>query len=306
MNKLNIVVSLITDDNDYQLEQAAAAQAMALKLGASVDIIYAANDAVHQTQQILKFIQEPRKRPDAILVEPVGTGMPQVARAAVGAGIAWGVINSDVDYITTLRQHALVPVFSVICDHEGIGKIQGQQMGAFLGEKGCVLYVEGPSVRDVAKIRTKGMLSTKPFGVEIKTLKGDWTQNSAYHAIKSWSSLSTSRQLNVGMVACQNDDMAMGARRAFEEIGNLRERDAWLRLPFIGCDGVPRSGQEWVRQGRLSATVVSPPIAGKAVELLAQALTAGSQPPERTTVAPMSFPAIKDLQKAQGQAASKG
>ncbi len=305
MNKLNIVVSLITDDNDYQLEQAAAAQAMALKLGASVEIIYAANDAVHQTQQILKFIQEPSKRPDAILVEPVGTGMPQVARAAVGAGIAWGIINSDVDYVTNLRQHALVPVFSVVCDHEAIGKIQGQQMGAFLGDKGCVLYIEGPSVRDVAKNRTKGMLSTKPFGVEIKTLKGDWTQNSAYHAIKSWSSLSTSRQLNVGMVACQNDDMAMGARRAFEEIANLRERDAWLRLPFIGCDGVPRAGQEWVRQGRLSATVVSPPIAGKAVELLAQALSAGSQPPERTILAPMSFPAIKDIQKAQGQAASK-
>ena len=31
MDKLNIVVSLITNDNDYQLEQAAAAQAAALK-----------------------------------------------------------------------------------------------------------------------------------------------------------------------------------------------------------------------------------------------------------------------------------
>ena len=144
MNKLNVVVSLITEDNDYQLEQAASAQAAAVKLGASVQVIYSGNDAVQQTQQILQFIQDPSKRPDAILVEPVGTGMAQIARAAVGAGIAWGIINTDVDYISQLRQHALVPVFCVLSDHEAIGKIQGQQMAAFLGEQGCVLYIEGP------------------------------------------------------------------------------------------------------------------------------------------------------------------
>jgi len=305
MTKLNVVVSLITDDNDYQLEQAASAQAAAQKLGASVEIIYAGNDAVQQTQQILKFIQEPSKRPDAILVEPVGTGMPQIARAAVGAGIAWGIMNTNVDYISQLRQHALVPVFSVLSDHEAIGKIQGQQIGALLGDNGCVLYIEGPSGRDVARSRTKGMMATKPPGVEVKTLKGDWTQNSGYHAIKSWLSLSTSRQLHISMIACQNDDMAVGARRAFEELGDLRERDAWLRLPFLGCDGVPRSGQEWVRQGRMAATVVCPPIAGEALKLVASALAARSQPVEHTLVAPSSFPAVKDLQKARAAAGSQ-
>jgi ribose transport system substrate-binding protein len=141
------------------------------------------------------------------------------------------------------------------------------------------------------------MLATKPPGVNVKTLKGDWTQNSGYHAVKSWLSLSTSRQLNVSMIACQNDDMAIGARRAFEELGDTRERDAWLRLPITGCDGVPRSGQEWVRQGRLAATVVSPPLVGDAIQLLASALKARSQPPERTLVAPGSFPSLKELQK---------
>jgi ribose transport system substrate-binding protein len=303
MNKLNVVVSLITDDNEYQLEQAASAQAAALKLGCNLEIVYAGNDAVQQTQQILKFIQEPRKRPDALLVEPVGTGMQQIARAAVGAGIAWGIINTTVDYIPDLRKHALVPVFCVQSDHAAIGKIQGEQIGAMLGEKGCVLYIEGPSVRDVAKIRSKAMMSAKPAGVEVKTIKGDWTQNSGYNAIRSWLSLSTSRQLNISLIAAQNDDMAMGARRAFEEITNSQERESWLRLPFLGCDGVPRSGQEWVRQGRLAATVVSPPLIGEAMQLLANALTAGSQPAECTRVAPSSFPAVKSLQRARGAGA---
>jgi len=299
---LNVLVSLITDDNDYQLEQAASAQAAALKLGARVQIIYSGNDAVQQTQQILTFIQDPSKRPDAILAEPVGTGMAQIAKAAVDAGIAWGIINSDVDYIAQLRQRALVPVFSILSDHEAIGRIQGQQIAAFIGEQGVVLYLEGP-LRDVAKLRSKGMLSTKPAGVTVKTLRGDWTQQSGFHAVKSWLALSTSRQLQVGMIACQNDDMAIGARRAFEEIADVREREQWLRLPFTGCDGVPKSGQEWVRQRKLSATVVSPPIVGDALHLLSNAISAGSQPPDRTLVAPSSFPALKDLQKVRSQAA---
>jgi len=303
MKTLNILISLITEDNDFQLEQAASAQTTAAKLGGRVQVIYANNDAVLQTQQILSYVQDTAKRPDAILVEPVGTGMPQVAKAAVAAGISWAVINCGVDYLTQLRQHALVPVFSVVSDHEEIGKIQGHQIEALLGDVGCVLYLEGPGVRDVAKMRTKGMMATKPALVNVKTLKGDWTQRSGYRAIESWLSLSTSRDLHVGMIACQNDDMAMGAHRAFEGLSDLSARDAWLRLPITGCDGVPKAGQAWVRQGWLTATIVSPALMGPAMELLATAVKTGSQPPERTLIAPASFPALKDLPRAKARGA---
>src|SRR5437763_9991745 len=118
MNKLNVVVSLITKENDYRLEQAASAEAAANKLGANVQIVYAGNDAVQQTQQILAFIQDPAKRPDAILAEPVGTSMEQIARAAVKAGIGWAIINSSAEYLSELRRQAKIPVFSVLSDHE--------------------------------------------------------------------------------------------------------------------------------------------------------------------------------------------
>jgi ribose transport system substrate-binding protein len=302
MNKLNVVVSLITKENDYQLEQAASAEAAATKLGANVQIVYAGNDAVQQTQQILGFIQDPAKRPDAILAEPVGTSMEQIARAAVKAGIGWGLINSSAEYLTSLRGQGKAPVFSVVSDHEAIGKIQGQQIAALLGDTGNVLYIEGPSVRDVAKLRTKGMLATKPPGMIVKSIKGDWTQQSGYNAVKSWLALTTSRQMKINLIACQNDDMAMGARHAFEELADLQERDTWLRLPITGCDGVPRAGQEWVRQKKLTATVIAPPLIGDALELLAAAVPSGSQPPEHTSVAPRSYPEVKDLQpvKAEG------
>jgi ribose transport system substrate-binding protein len=176
-------------------------------------------------------------------------------------------------------------------------------MSALIGDTGNVLYIEGPSVRDVAKLRTQGMMQTKPAGISVKTLKGDWTQQSGYNAIKSWLSLSTSRQMKISMIACQNDDMAIGARRAFEELDNLEERDRWLQLPITGCDGVPRAGQEWVRLKKLTATVVAPPLVGEAMQLLVSAVKSGSPPPERTSIAPSSYPDVKDLPRARAQAA---
>jgi ribose transport system substrate-binding protein len=149
------------------------------------------------------------------------------------------------------------------------------------------------------------MMATKPQRVTIKTLKGDWTQQSGYHAIQSWLALSTSRDLKVGMIACQNDDMAVGARRAFEEISDLKERDEWLKLPITGCDGVPKAGQTWVQQGRLAATIISPPLMGDAIQMLASSRRSGSQPEERTLIAPTSFPALSDLKRKQVAAAGK-
>ena len=80
----SFVVSLLTQDNDYQVEQAASAEDAARALGVDVQIIYADNDSILQSQQILKFIQgNPELHPDGIVLEPVGgTGLPQVARAA--------------------------------------------------------------------------------------------------------------------------------------------------------------------------------------------------------------------------------
>src|SRR3974377_1105216 len=92
MRKLRILVSLTTNDNDYQIEQARSAESASKKCNAELQILYAANDAINQSTQILKAIQAiPEERPSAIVFEPVGgTALPQVARAAVSGGIGWG------------------------------------------------------------------------------------------------------------------------------------------------------------------------------------------------------------------------
>jgi ribose transport system substrate-binding protein len=293
MNIQNVVIALTTTDNDYQAEQSASASEVASRLGVKINVIYANNNAVDQCQQLVKIIQDRTQRPDAILVEPVGTPMYQVAKAAVAAGIGWGILNREADYIPELRRAGSVPVFAVSPDQEEVGRIQGKQLAAFTTE-GNILYVEGPSTSSAANLRTKGMLSTKPHKVEMKVLKGDWSERGGHQAIKSWLSLSTSSQLHILAVVCQNDAMAMGAREAFTSL-TAADREQWLKTPFMGCDGVTKTGQEWVRSGQLRTTVVIPAMAGLALEMLVKAASTGSMPAERTLCAPRSFPAIAEI-----------
>jgi len=292
MEKLSVIVALTTRENDYQAEQAIAVTEVAARVGVKIQIIYADNDAVNQTQQLIKIIQDPIQHPSAILVEPVGTGMPQVAKAAVGAGIGWGIINSDPDYIAELRRSG-VPVFSVSTDQSEVGRIQGRQLGALV-PNGNVLYIEGPFNSTATQLRTKGMFSTKPAQVELKMLKGDWTERSANQAAKSWLSLGSSRQLQIRAVICQNDAMAMGARKAFVDLTE-KDREGWLSTPFTGCDGVTKTGQDWVRRGLLKATIITAPAAPIALEILTKAFEAGSMPPDHTLIPPKSFPAVEEL-----------
>jgi len=88
--------------------------------------------------------------------------------------------------------------------------------------------------------------------------------------------------------------MAMGARKVFEESGQ-EIRNSWLQVPFLGCDGMPETGQEWVRRGLLTATVLSPPTAPVAIDLLARFLKLGTMPPARTLTEARSIPDIEIL-----------
>lgn len=298
MKKFRFFLSLHTLDNDYQMAQAASAEQAVRKLGADLELVYSDNDAVNQSTQILKAIQAPAEsRPDAIVVEPISSiALPQAARAACDAGMGWAVLNRTPEYLAQLRASAKAPVFALTSDHVEVGRIQGRQFAALLPEGGSVLYIEGPSRSSAAEQRTKGMMETKPSNVHVMaTLKGDWTEQSAQRAVRSWLKLATSQSAAVNLIAAQDDSMAMGARKAFEEIGPERERQRWLSLPFTGCDGQPATGQAWVNDGLLAATVYIPPNAGQAIEILATAIRTGTQPPEHAATKSYSVPSLEQV-----------
>jgi len=302
MRKLRFLVSLTTNDNDYQIEQAQSAEQAASRLGVEAQIIYADNDAITQSTQILKAIQAPvEARPDAIVFEPVGgTALPQVARAAAGTGIGWAVLNRDASYIAELRRTSTVPIFAVSSDHEEIGRIQGRQFAALLPKGGSILYIQGPSENSAAKERTAGMQETKPANIQLALLRGQWTEDSAQRAVRSWLKLSTSQRMAIDLVGAQDDSMAMGARKAFQELTNETDRERWLKLPYTGCDGLPKTGQTWVRSSLLAATVFVPPNTGQAIEMFVQAIQHGKQPPERALTMPASIPQLETLAPWKG------
>jgi ribose transport system substrate-binding protein len=297
MDKLRFLVSLTTNDNDYQIEQAQSAERTARKLGAEVQIVYADNDAITQSTQILKAIQaEEKQRPDAIVFEPVGgTALPQVARAAASAGIGWAVLNRDASYIPELRKSSSAPFFGVTSDHLEIGRIQGRQFAALLPHGGAILYIQGPAENSAAKERALGMQESKPSNIHVSVLRAQWTEESAQRAVRSWLKLSTSQRAAIDLIGAQDDSMAMGARKAFEELPNESERERWLKLPYTGCDGLPKTGEAWVRTGLLAATIFVPPNTGQAIDMLVDAIQNGKKPPERALTVPVSIPALQEL-----------
>ena len=296
MKKLSFLVSLTNNDNDYQQEQASAAEKTARRLGVDVKIIHASNDALAQSQQLLHYVQDASVvRPDAIMFEPAGgTAFPQVARAAAAAGIGWVVLNYEVDYILELRRSYKVPIFSISSNHQEVGKIQGKQLAALLPNGGTILYIEGPANSAAAKERTIGMNRTKPANIQVKTMRANWTEDSAYRTVSSWLRLSTSQESRIDLVAAQDDSMAMGARKAFGEVA-MSDRARWMKIPFTGCDGMPKTGQAWVRNGTLAATVFIRQNTDLAIEMLVDAMSKGSSLPEHKVTDPESVPSLADL-----------
>lgn len=298
MKKMKFAL-LVVENNDYQAEQTVSAKQAAHECDAELQIVQTGHDAVTQSQEVLKLIYSPPDvRPDGILFEPVGTPLAQAAKIAAKSGVGWVVLNREIDYIHELRLQSTIPCFSITTDHEEVGRIQGEQITKLLPKGGSVLYIHGPSDNKAALRRAAAMQAAKPANVEVRILKGLWTEESAYNAVASWLRLNVSKDSGFGVVAGQNDAMALGARRAFQELTAGVEHDRWLSLPFIGCDGLPNTGQIYVHRGLLAATVVIPANAGRAIKELVNTLRTGQQPAECIFTSPSSYPQITALKAA--------
>ena len=291
MESFRVLISLITKDNDYQREQAAAAERSAAKLGMTAEIIYADNDAITQSQQLLEAIQaKPEKRPHAIVLSPAGTALHQVAIAAAKANIGWVVLNLETEYIASVRLLTTAPIFAVSSDHIEIGRLQGRQFAQLLPKGGEILYIQGPSTSSAARLRTQGMLETKPANIHVRLLNGQWTEASAYQSALSFLRLRTSQDSHIDIVGSQNDTMAMGVRKALKEA--MKE---WSWTPFTGVDGLPSTGQRWVQEGLLTATIVVPTNTDIALSMLKEAFVSKSQPRQLTFTTPKSYPDLEKL-----------
>ena len=89
--------------------------------------------------------------------------------------------------------------------------------------------------------------------------------------------------------------MAIAARKVLEGVSDVTERERWMSCPFTGSDGLEKTGQTWVRDGLLTATVVMPLSAPHALKLMLDSVGKPGQVQERNWLTPESFPPLNHL-----------
>jgi ABC-type sugar transport system substrate-binding protein len=302
LTKHKVLVSLLSDDQEFQVLQAQDARATAPRLGLAVEIVFAENNSVLQIQQLFKAVHAPEaERPRAIVVETVvGEGLERVARNAAQAGVGWVLLNRHVPYLEELRaRHASVPIFAIGTDQEEVGRIQARHFRAFLPAGGLVLYIQGPADTSAARERLIGaQQGLAGSAIELRVLEGLWTEQSGEQAVARWLRLKSNENVRADLIGCQNDAMALGARRAIDAIPDEARRRALSALPITGCDGLPEGGQRLVDLRKLAATVICPSNAGPALDALANAFATNRMPEAKIVLAPASYPAETNLGKA--------
>jgi ribose transport system substrate-binding protein len=270
------------------------AKAAGARCGFETELLDAEENGVLQIQQLFRFIHVPKEeRPYAIIVQtPVPDGLERLARNAVAAGIGWVMLNRGAPYLETLRrEHPELPISAVTTDNEEIGRIQAAQFQALLPRGGSVLYLQGPPTTASAQARLSAAQGgVRGTGIEIKVLPAEWTEASGDLAVTGWLRLKTSELFEPDVVGCQNDALAVGARK-----GLKAHRPEWANVPFTGCDGLESGGQRLVKTGLLAATIVVPSCGGPAVELVHRAHRKEQAPPPSVIVSPWSFPRVEEL-----------
>lgn len=285
----------LNDQNDFQREQVDAARTAARRHKIELQVRYAESNALIQIHQLYESVHAKNGPvPDAIVVEPVAEeGMARIAGNAAAAGISWATLNAESAHLSGLcTRYPDLALFGVAVDNVRAGEIQGAQVLKLLGGRtgASVLLVQGLRNSLPAKRRLEGLQQALAgHDVSLTTLDTNWNRAEARSAVADWMRLGRGMP---DLVVGQNDEVALGARDA------LGERLAPLELkniPFLGCDGLPAGGQQWVRTGTLAATVVTPMAAEAAIEALARFYDGAGSPSLQLLTTPESFPPLEQL-----------
>ena len=139
-------------------------------------------------------------------------------------------------------------------DNYEMGHLMGEYVATRLNERGKIIEVMGLKGSSPAIERHNGFreaIAQHPGIQVVATLQGDWTEPTAYNTVKQW--LDKNKGEKIDLVFGMNDRTAMGARKAFEEVGGS--------LPlFCGIDGLPgeNGGIRLVQDSLLDASYIYP------------------------------------------------
>lgn len=150
----------------------------------------------------------------------------------------------------------------ISADNHEMGRTMGEYIAHQLNGKGRILEIKGLKDSSPAIERHNGFIeavSKYPQLQLVASLQGDWTEQSAYDAVKNYQGDLS----NIDFVFGQNDRMAMGARKALSTL------NARLSTKFCGIDGLPgkEGGIQLVRDSLLDASYIYPTHGDQIIQL---------------------------------------
>lgn len=224
----------------------------------------AQNDTLKQRGHIEEFVQA---KVDAIIVSPKEAApLTQPVAAAHGAGIPVIVLDRRVlgDKYTCF----------IGADNKKIGRAAGKYIAKLLGGKGNVVELKGLMTSTPGQDRNSGFRDGIK-GSEIKVIfEADmqWLEPNARKEMESALAVHP----KIDLVYAHNDPGAHGAFLAAKAADREKE------MKFIGIDGLPHEGQQYVRQGILTASFEYPTGGTEAIDNVLQILAKKQVPKEIT------------------------
>lgn len=284
MSKGTLALCLVNDTNDFQVAVRDDVAAAAARVGYDLEVHVAQGDAIAQIRQLYSCIHRPaEQRPKALLFIPVRDGtLEQTVRDAIAAGMGCVILNRHPAYLEALRREfPNVALGTVGPDQVEAGRLQARQARALLPDGGFALYVMGPSLSSATQDRLAGFRDAlEGSAIDFAQVHGDWATGTAEAAVLRWLRLVLQSELRLDIVVCQNDAMAIGARKALATAADEMRRPALAALPMTGFDGHPSVGRKMVDEGQLAGTIVQTGPGGPAVEWLARALEGDQRSPQ--------------------------
>jgi ABC-type sugar transport system substrate-binding protein len=138
---------------------------------------------------------------------------------------------------------------------EGIGEIQARQALRIVRTGAFAILITGDA--SVASERRKnGFMAEVGDRLRVHILEGSWAASGAEQALSEWFRIGAERERAPDIVVCQNDAMALGARKALAHQATSSGRAELASVPLLGCDGLPQEGRAMLERGEIRGTVV--------------------------------------------------
>jgi ABC-type sugar transport system substrate-binding protein len=290
-------VALLLDDPDNRYQQLLERQARAAAGRCGIQLLepeFARGSSWTQVESVNRHLRE--KRPDAVVVT---LGGEQWTRAPFErlprAGVAVVLLNRIPGWVDELRRdHPQVLLAAVTPRQEAVGEIQAGQALRLAQSGSFVILITGDASSPATVGRKRGFLDKVAGRLAVSELDGRWLAAGAEKALGEWFRMGAERDRAPGLIVCQNDAMASGARSALFRQAASSGRRELERVPLIGCDGLEEEGRSMVTRGELAATVVMPPTTPPALEILRRYWDAGERP-GTTFLEASSHPALEAL-----------